>query len=142
MRSQRNSLKYNVHYRGKNSIAGSQEDIVVTICPFCSLTAPAHSAKMCLLCPGACLVFWGPSASVPGGAPSVDFAIDSGVGKGIVYILSILIRYLSIQLSILLSIIWCKNKLCKKMLKISSYFITAIYKCLQANRKRHIKHIF
>ncbi len=27
MRSQRNSLKYNVHYRGKNSIAGSQEDM-------------------------------------------------------------------------------------------------------------------
>ncbi len=44
------------------------------------------------------------------GPPSVDFAIDSGVGMGIVYILSILIRYLSIQLSILLSIIWCKNK--------------------------------
>ncbi len=29
---------------------------------------------------GACLVFWGPSASVPGGAPLVDFVIDSGVG--------------------------------------------------------------
>ncbi len=43
------------------------------------------------------------------GPPSVDFAIDSGVGMGIVYILSILIRYLSIQLSILLSIIWCKK---------------------------------
>ncbi len=41
---------------------------------------------------------------------SVNFAIDSGVGMGIVYILSILIQYLSIQLSILLSIIWCKNK--------------------------------
>ncbi len=42
--------------------------------------------------------------------PSVDFTIDSGVGRGIVYILLILIQYLSIQLSILLSIIWCKNK--------------------------------
>ncbi len=75
----------------------------------------------------------------PQGPPLVYFAIDSGVGMGIVYILSILIRYLSIQLSILLSIIWCKNKLCKK---ISSYFITEVYKCFQANRKRHIKHIF
>ncbi len=28
------------------------------------------------------------------------------------------------------------------MLKMSSYFITAVYKCLQANRKRHIKRIF
>ncbi len=73
---------------------------------------------------------------------SVDFAIDSGVGMGIVYILSILIRYLSIQLSILLSIIWCKHKGCKKMLNISSYFITAVYKCLQSNRKRRIKHFF
>ncbi len=27
VRSRRNTLKYNVHYRGKNSIAGSQEDI-------------------------------------------------------------------------------------------------------------------
>ncbi len=26
-RSQRNSLKYNVHYRDKNSLAGSQEDM-------------------------------------------------------------------------------------------------------------------
>ncbi len=84
----------------------------------------------------------GPSASVPGGPPSVDFAIDSGVGTGIVYILSILIWCLSIQLSILLSIIWCKNKWCKKMLKISSYFITAVYQCLQANRKSHIKQNF
>ncbi len=84
---------------------------------------------------GACLMFWGPSASIPGGAPSVDFAIDSGVGIGIVYILSILIWYLSIQLSILLSIIWWKNVLCKKMMNISSYFITAVYKCIQANRK-------
>ncbi len=25
---------------------------------------------------------------------------------------------------------------------MSSYFITAVYKCLQANRQRHIKHIF
>ncbi len=66
----------------------------------------------------------------PEGPPSVDFAIDSGVGMGIVYILLILIRYLSIQLSILLSIIWYKNKLCKNMLKISSNFITAVYKCL------------
>ncbi len=96
---------------------------------------------MCLYA-GACLGFWGPSASVPGVPPSVDFAIDSGVGMGIIYILSILIWCLSIQLSILLSIIWCKNKWCKKMLKISSYFITAVYKCLQANRKRHVKQIF
>ncbi len=29
----------------------------------------------------------------PEGPPSVDFAIDSGVGMDIVYILSILIRY-------------------------------------------------
>jgi len=28
------------------------------------------------------------------------------------------------------------------MLKISSYFIAAVYKCLQTNRKMHIKHIF
>ncbi len=61
---------------------------------------------------------------VPRGGPSVDFAIDSGVGMDIIYILSIPIRYCSsIPLSILLSIIWCKNKLCKKMLKISSYFL-------------------
>ncbi len=77
----------------------------------------------------------------PEGPPLVDFSIDSGVEMGIVYILSVLIWYLSIQLSILLSIIWCKNKWCKNMLKISSYFITAVYKCLQANRQRHIKHI-
>ncbi len=35
----------------------------------------------------------------PEGPPSVDFAIDSGVWMGIVYILLILIRYLSIHLS-------------------------------------------
>ncbi len=36
-----------------------------------------------ILAPGACLVFWGPSASVPGGGPpSGDFAIESGVGMG------------------------------------------------------------
>ncbi len=46
--------------------------------------------------------FGGPQQVFPEGPPSVDFAIDSGVGMGIVYILSILIRYLSIQLSILL----------------------------------------
>ncbi len=86
--------------------------------------------------------FGGPQLVFPEGPPSVDFAIDSGIGMGIIYLLSILIWYLSIQLSILLSIIWCKNKWCKKMLKMSSYFITAVYKCLQANRKRHIKHIF
>ncbi len=39
---------------------------------------------------------------LPEGTPSVDFAIDSEVGMGIVYILSILIQYISIQLSILL----------------------------------------
>ncbi len=88
--------------------------------------------KMTLVEAGACLVFWGPSASVPGGAPFGGFC-DRFWGMGIVYILSILILYLSIQLSILLSIIWCKNKLCKKMLKISSYFITAVNKCLQVN---------
>ncbi len=70
----------------------------------------------------------------PEGLPSVDFAINSGVGMGIIYILSILI--LIITVSILLSIMRCKNKLCKKMLKFSSYFITAIYKCLQSNRKK------
>ncbi len=37
---------------------------------------------------------------------------------------------------------WCKYKWCKKMLKMSSYFIAAVYKCLQTNRKMHIKHIF
>ncbi len=41
--------------------------------------------------PGACLVFWGPQQVFPEGPPSVDFAIDSGIGMGIVYLLSILI---------------------------------------------------
>ncbi len=40
---------------------------------------------------GACLVFWGPQQVFPEGPPSVDFAINSGVGMGIVYILSLLI---------------------------------------------------
>ncbi len=84
---------------------------------------------------------WGPSASVPGGAPLGGFCDRFWGRDGIIYILSILIRYLSIQLSILLSIIWCKNKWCKKMSKMSSYFITAVYKCLQANRKRHKVYI-
>ncbi len=41
--------------------------------------------------PGACLVFWGPQQVFPEGPPSVDFAIDSGIVMGIVYLLSILI---------------------------------------------------
>ncbi len=59
--------------------------------PTCHEKMPAQGQKM-LVRPGTCLLFWGTSASVPGGPPSVDFAIDSGVGMGIVYILSILIR--------------------------------------------------
>ncbi len=52
----------------------------------------AHSAVSVAGYARACLLFWGPQQVFPEGPPSVGFAIESGVGMGIIYILSILIR--------------------------------------------------